>query len=301
MAEKAFGAVELGGTKTFVMIAKDKSDIYSRKIFPTLSPNQTISDITNFFQKETKSLDLKLESIGLGSFGPLDLDPDSKTFGYITSTPKEGWQFTNLKGKIEESLQIPASIDTDVNASALGEFRSLLKQDIDSFVYITIGTGIGGGFIINGELVHGLVHPEFGHIRIPHDKRIDPFPGICPYHRDCFEGLASGPALQERWHLSAEQLPKDHMAWELEAEYISLALMNLICTISPQKIILGGGVMLQVHLFNRIYQKTQRVLNNYIKSKYLEDQIRNLIIPPKLKENSGIYGALHLAIEIKNK
>ncbi|MDO9547313.1 MAG: ROK family protein [Pelolinea sp.] len=297
MAEKAFGAIELGGTKTFVMIAKDKTNIYSRKIFPTLSPNQTISDITNFFKDETNSLDLELASIGIGSFGPLDLDPESKTFGYITSTPKEGWQFTNLKGKIEESLQIPAAIDTDVNASALGEFRSLLKQDIDSFVYITIGTGIGGGFIINRELVHGLVHPEFGHIRIPHNKRMDPFPGICPYHRDCFEGLASGPALEERWHMTAEMLPKEHMAWELEADYISLALMNLICTVSPQKIILGGGVMHQLHLFKKIYQKTQRYLNNYIKSKYLDEQIRDLIMPPKLKDNSGIFGALHLAID----
>jgi len=299
MAKKAFGAIELGGTKTFVMIAKDNLNIFSRKIFPTLSPNQTISDITNFFKDETSSLDLELESIGIGSFGPLDLDPDSKTFGYITSTPKEGWQFTNLKGKIEKSLQIPAAIDTDVNASALGEFRSLLKQDIDSFVYITIGTGIGGGFIINGRLVHGLVHPEFGHIKIPHDLRVDPFPGICPYHRDCFEGLASGPALEERWHMPAGQLPKDHMAWELEADYISLALMDLICTISPQKIILGGGVMHQVQLFNKIYRKTQRALNNYIKSKYLEEQISDLITPPKLKDNSGILGALNLAIDIK--
>ena len=299
MAEKAFGAIELGGTKTFVMIAKDTSRIISKKIFPTLSPTQTIFDISNFFKNETKSLNLELEAIGIGSFGPIDLDPESTTFGFITSTPKDNWQFTNLKGNIEEALQIPASIDTDVNASALGEFRSLLKQDIDSFVYITIGTGIGGGFIINGKLVHGLVHPEFGHIRIPHDKRIDPFPGICPYHRDCFEGLASGPALQERWHISADELPKDHVAWELEADYISLALMDLICTISPQKIILGGGVMHQMHLFPKIFQKTRRFLNDYIKSKYLEEQISDLITPPLLKDNSGIFGALHLAMDIK--
>ena len=145
-------------------------------------------------------------------------------------------------------MQTQAVIDTDVNTSALGEFRSLLNQDTNCFVYITIGTGIDGGFILNGELVHGLVHPEFGHIKIPHDKRTDPFIGICPYHRDCFEGLASGPALEERWHISPSLLPKQHMASELEADYISLVLMNLICTISPQKIILGGGVMHQIHL-----------------------------------------------------
>ena len=295
MEEKAFGAIELGGTKTFVLIAKNRSKIYSRKIFPTLSPEQTIKDITKYFQDQAKAFNVKLESIGIGSFGPLDLDPESKTFGYITSTPKQGWQFTNIKGKIENSLQVPVIIDTDVNTSALGEFLSLSKQDINCFVYITIGTGIGGGFIINGELVHGLVHPEFGHIKIPHDKRIDPFVGICPYHRDCFEGLASGPALKERWHISPSLLPKKHMAWELEAHYISLALMNLICTISPQKIILGGGVMHQIHLFEKIHQKTQLLLNNYIKSKYLEDHIRDYITPPQLKDNSGIFGALDLA------
>ena len=295
MEEKAFGAIELGGTKTFVLIAKNRSKIYSRKIFPTLSPEQTIKDITKYFQDQAKAFNVKLESIGIGSFGPLDLDPESKTFGYITSTPKQGWQFTNIKGKIENFLQVPVIIDTDVNTSALGEFLSLSKQDINCFVYITIGTGIGGGFIINGELVHGLVHPEFGHIKIPHDKRIDPFVGICPYHRDCFEGLASGPALKERWHISPSLLPKKHMAWELEAHYISLALMNLICTISPQKIILGGGVMHQSHLFEKIHQKTQLLLNNYIKSKYLEDHIRDYITPPQLKDNSGIFGALDLA------
>ena len=298
MAEKAFGAIELGGTKTFVMIAKDKTKIHSKKIFPTLSPKQTILDIANFFKNEIVEYNLKLESIGIGSFGPLDLSQDSKTFGYITSTPKEGWQFTNLKGEIESALQVPAALDTDVNASALGEFRSLLKQAIDSFVYITIGTGIGGGFIVNGELLHGLVHPEFGHIRIPHNRQIDPFPGICPFHRDCFEGLASGPALQERWHIPADQLPIQHMAWDLEADYISLALTNLICTVSPQKIILGGGVMHQKQLFKKIHQKTQRYLNKYINSKFLEDQISELISPPILKDNSGIFGALQLAMEI---
>ncbi|MEK6221485.1 MAG: ROK family protein, partial [Chloroflexota bacterium] len=278
------------------MIAKDEKREYSRKIIPTLSSKQTILEITKFFQSETRSLNLELESIGIGSFGPLDLSPDSKTFGYITSTPKEGWQFTNLKGEIETALQVPTAIDTDVNASALGEYHSLLNQNIDSFAYITIGTGIGGGFIINGEILHGLVHPEFGHIKIPHNKQIDPFPGVCPFHSDCFEGLASGPAIQERWHMPAEQLPTQHKAWDLEADYISLALMNLICTISPQKIILGGGVMKQMHLFKKIHQITQQYLNKYIQSKYLEEKIRDLILPPKFNDDSGIFGALYLAM-----
>lgn len=297
MAENFFGAIELGGTKAFVMVAKKRNDIINRKVFPSSSPKQTLADINKFFKDICLANKISLSGIGIGSFGPLDLDNQSPTFGYITSTPKYAWPFTDIKGEIEQSMQVEVFIDTDVNASAYGEFNSLIDKSIESFVYITIGTGIGGGFIINGKLVHGLVHPEFGHIRIPHNLRKDPFPGSCPYHQDCFEGLASGPSLQKRWNLQPETLPIDHIAWELEAEYISYALVNLICTISPQKVILGGGVMHQMHLFEMIHRKTKRLLNNYIKSKSLEDQISSLITPPVLGDDSGIIGALELAID----
>ena len=297
MADKYFGAVELGGTKTFVMVAKNRKEITDRKIFPTSSPKQTLLDITRYFQGISSTKGIALAGIGVGSFGPLDLDTKSPTFGFITSTPKYAWPFTDLKGELQSELQTPIFIDTDVNASAYGEYNSLVDKNIESFVYITIGTGIGGGFIINGKVLHGLLHPEFGHIRIPHNLRKDPFPGSCPYHQDCFEGLASGPALEKRWHTDPKNLPEDHMAWELESEYIAYALSNLIVTISPEKIILGGGVVHQKHLFPKIYTKVQQILNKYIKCVLLEDQIHALITPPILGDDSGIIGALELAID----
>jgi fructokinase len=297
MAIKYFGAVELGGTKTFVMVAKNRTEIVDRKIFPTSSPKQTIMDITRFFQEVSTREEISLAGIGVGSFGPLDLDTTSSTFGYITSTPKYAWPFTDLKGEIEKFTQTRVFIDTDVNASAYGEYNSLVDKNIESFAYITIGTGIGGGFIMNGKILHGLLHSEFGHIRIPHDIRKDPFPGSCPYHQNCFEGLASGPALEKRWHADPKTLPSDHIAWELEAEYIGYALANLIFTISPQKIIIGGGVIHQKHLFPKIHLNVKRIINKYIKSTLLEDQIHALITPPLLGDDSGIIGALELAID----
>ena len=296
MSKQCFGAIELGGTKTNVMVADAENHQLAKKVFPTLSPDETILDITNFFKSTITSEGISLKSIGIGSFGPVDLHPDSNTFGYITSTPKSGWQFVNIKGNIESALNIQTEIDTDVNAAALGEYSYKSMNTIKNMVYITIGTGIGAGIIVNGSLVHGLVHPEFGHIHIPHDKRIDPFPGICPYHRDCFEGLASGPALTERWRMPADEIPQDHVAWDLEGEYIAYALSDLVCTISPEKIILGGGVMHRYYLYDIIRTKTVSIINRYIRSKYLEESIGDYITPPRLKSDSGLVGALCLAI-----
>ncbi len=296
MSEQFFGAIELGGTKINVLIANSQTETVEKKVFPTLSPAETIAEIIEFFNRSIETHAIKLDGIGIGSFGPLDLNPDSKTFGYITSTPKPGWQFVNIKGEIESGLGVRAVIDTDVNAAALGEYYFKPALAIHNLVYITIGTGIGAGFIINKKLVHGLVHPEFGHTHIPHDLRIDPFPGICPFHRDCFEGMASGPALAERWRMPADEIPKDHIAWELEGEYIAYALANLICTISPEKIILGGGVMHRHFLYDIVRSKTAKILNRYIRSKYLEEGIEDYIVPPRLKSDSGLIGALCLAI-----
>ena len=296
MTEKAYGAIELGGTKIVGLIAKDRSNILTKHIFPTRSPEQSILELIGFFKNRSKALGVVIHHLGIGCFGPLDLDPHSQTFGSITSTPKTDWKFTDIKGNFENGLQIPVFIDTDVNAAALGEFSNLPDKAIQNFAYLTIGTGIGGGFIVNGKLIHGLVHPEFGLINIPHNKQKDPFIGCCPYHGDCFEGLASGPALEKRWGIFPKNLPENHKGWDLEAGYIGSAIMNLIFTISPQKIILGGGVMHQTHLFSKIHEKTKRLMNNYIKSKYLDSLISDLITPPKLKNDSGIIGALELAI-----
>jgi fructokinase len=295
MSKQYFGAIELGGTKTNVLIADDQNNVITKRVFPTLSPSETVTDIAQFFKSTLSSEKIELKSIGIGSFGPLDLHPDSKTYGFITTTPKLGWEFYDIKGKIESALNIHVEIDTDVNAAALGEYSFKAMQTLQNLVYITIGTGIGAGFIVNGELLHGLVHPEFGHIRLPHDRHIDPFPGICPYHRDCFEGLASGPALAERWRMPAEEIPQDHMAWDLEGEYIAYALSDLICTVSPEKIILGGGVMHRYYLYDIIRTKIVQIMNNYIRSKYLEESIGDYIISPRWKNESGLMGALCLA------
>ena len=259
-----FGAIELGGTKTVALIAEDKDHIVEKKVFPTLGPSHTVKDLANFFLSESDKYSLTIKAIGIGCFGPIDLNPDSKTFGFITSTPKKGWEFFNIKSAIENACFIPTSIDTDVNAAALGEFMSVPSNPIQNLVYITIGTGIGAGLILNGKIIHGLVHPEFGHMRIPHIIEKDPFLGICPYHHDCLEGLASGPAIEERWHQQPQNLPKDHPAWVLEAEYISLGLVNLICSVSPEQIILGGGVMNHNDLYELIRIRTRKILNKYI-------------------------------------
>jgi len=224
------------------------------------------------------------------------LHPDSPTYGYITTTPKPGWRHTDLVGAIRRALDVPVKFETDVNAAALGEARWGAARGLDTFIYLTIGTGIGGGGLVSGKLMHGLVHPEMGHIRLPHDFARDPFPGVCPFHGDCLEGLASGPALEKRWGARAETLPPDHPAWDLQAHYLALALVNYTCTLSPQRIILGGGVMEQAHLFPRIRRKVLELLNGYVQSPALLENIDAYIVPPALGKRAGILGALALVM-----
>jgi len=190
---------------------------------------------------------------------------------------------------------VPVAFDTDVNGAALGEWRWGAAQGLDTFIYLTIGTGIGGGGLINGKLMHGLLHPEMGHIPIPHDSAADRFEGNCPFHGDCFEGLASGPAMQKRWGQRAETLPPDHSAWNLEAHYISLAMQSLICALSPQRIILGGGVMEQSQLFPLIREKTVALLNSYVQSPQILEHVDEYIVPVALAGKAGIMGAFVLA------
>ncbi|HZY45705.1 MAG TPA: ROK family protein, partial [Anaerolineae bacterium] len=241
------GGLEAGGTKFVCMIASGPGDIRDEIRFATTTPDETIDRAIDFFKRVTT-----LRAIGVGSFGPIDLRRDSASYGFITSTPKPKWANTDLVGKLKAALNIPIAFDTDVNAAAYGEYRWGTLQNFDPGIYITIGTGIGGGVIVNRQPIHGLIHPEIGHMFIPHDRSIDPFPGVCPFHQDCFEGLASGPALRSRWKQPAETLPIDHPAWKLEAKYVAYALSNLIVSYSPQRIVLGGGVMQRQELFPMI-------------------------------------------------
>jgi fructokinase len=290
MAE-LYGAIEAGGTKFNCLVGTGPDDIRAEARFATTTPADTLSQLLAFFAPYRSAL----AALGVGCFGPVDLDPASASWGFITSTPKPGWRHADIAGPIRQALEVPVAFDTDVNAAAIGEGRWGAAQGLNHYIYLTIGTGIGGGGVVAGRPVHGLVHPEMGHMRLPHDRAADPFAGVCPFHGDCFEGLASGPALRARWAAPAETLPADHPAWALEAHYVALALANLICTFSPQRLILGGGVMSGEHLFPLIRRQVLHLLNGYIQAPALETEIDYYIVPPALGPRAGVLGALALA------
>ncbi len=291
-----FGGIEAGGTKFVCAIGSGPQDLRAETQFPTTSPGETIGRAIAFFQQHTRSL--QLAAIGVACFGPVDLDPASATYGSITTTPKPGWRQTDVAGRLQQALQVPVAFDTDVNGAALAEFRWGAAQGLDPSLYVTIGTGIGVGGIMNGRPMHGLIHPEAGHMRIPHDWRQNPFPGHCPFHGDCFEGLASGPALKERWGQPAETLQPDHPAWNLEAWYIGLAISNLVCILSPKRIVLGGGVMKQRQLFPHVRRQVQSILNGYIQSPAILREVDQYIVPPGLGARSGVLGGIALAADL---
>lgn len=291
-----WGGIEAGGTKFVCAVGTGPEDVRAEVQFPTTTPAETLGRAIAFFQAQQER-GLDLAGVGIGSFGPLDPDPASPTFGHITTTPKPGWAWVDVVGTVRGALGVPVRFDTDVNAAALGEARWGAAQGLHTFLYLTVGTGIGGGGLVHGNLLHGLVHPEMGHIRIPHDWQEDPYPGCCPYHGDCLEGLASGPALEGRWGQRGEALPPDHPAWDLEARYLALALVDFICTLSPQRILLGGGVMRQRHLFPRIRRAVQDLLAGYIRARALSEEVEAYIAPPGLGDRAGVLGALALAAQ----
>jgi len=286
-----FGAIEAGGTKFVCAVGCDPTNLTITQL-PTTSPKETTAQAMEFLRASSGG---KLQAVGIGSFGPVDLSPASPTFGHITSTPKLGWQNFDFVGTVRAALDVPIGFETDVNAAALGEARWGAAQSISDFVYLTIGTGIGGGVIVNGQILHGLVHPEMGHIRIPHDRQRDPYRGCCPFHGDCLEGLASGPAIQERWGRPAPELPMDHPAWVLEAQYLAFGLANWVCTLSPKRIVLGGGVMQKEWLLPLIRTELVRLLNGYVQSTELTQNVDQYVVPAKLGNRAGIAGALVLA------
>ncbi|MGC9399260.1 MAG: ROK family protein [Anaerolineae bacterium] len=290
-----YAGLEAGGTKFVCAVGSGPDDIRAETRFPTTTPEETLARTIAFFREQQEQLGVPPEALGIASFGPVDPDPHSPTYGWITSTPKPGWADTDVLGPLVEALNVPAAFDTDVNGAALGEFCWGAAQGLDTFIYLTIGTGIGGGGMVGGTLMHGLVHPEMGHIRIPHDRERDPYAGGCPFHGDCFEGLANGPAVEARWGRPGEALPRDHPAWPLEAHYIALGLVNYITTLSPQRIILGGGIMQQQQLFPMIREEVQRLLNGYIQAPAILEEIESYIVPPALGGRAGVLGAMALA------
>ncbi len=289
-----YGGIEGGGTKFVCAIGTGPDNIRAEARIHTTTPEETISQVVDFFKYQEDSLG-KVSAIGFACFGPLDPNPASPTYGHILPTPKPGWTGANVVGMLSSAFDVPIAFDTDVNGAALGEWRWGKAQGLETFVYLTIGTGIGGGVFAEGKLLHGLIHPEMGHISMKHNLEKDPFEGVCPFHGDCFEGLASGVAIEKRWRQRGNILPKNHPAWELEAEYVAQALANYSLTLSPQRIIVGGGVGSVPHLLPRVRKRMRDLINGYIQSSVILENIETYIVSPGLGNRSGILGAIALS------
>ena len=289
-----FIGIEGGGTKFVCAFGSGPNDLQERVTIPTETPATTMKALIEYIHHVQKKVEIA--AIGASIFGPLDLDRSSPTYGFITSTPKHAWINFDFVGALKQEFSCSIiGFDTDVNAAVMSEYRWGAAQNISDVLYLTVGTGIGGGAIVNHQLVHGAMHPEMGHILIPQDTR-DPFPGVCEYHHNCLEGLASGPSIKERWQVkSALDLPEDHPGWDIEASYLGLALANYTLTFSPKRIIIGGGVMRQDHLLPKIRRELIKHLSGYIRNPTVIQGIDSYVVKPGLKENAGVLGAIALA------
>jgi fructokinase len=288
--EQAYGGVETGGTWCVCALGTGPQDIHAREQFPTTSPGETLERIVAFFARHPAP-----KALGIGSFGPVDLDPSSPTWGQVTTTPKLGWQRTPVATVLRERLHVPVAFETDVNAAAFGEYCWGAGQGRASVCYLTVGTGIGAGLVIDGKPIHGLVHPEVGHLRIPHDWGRDPFAGNCPAHGDCWEGLASGTAIEQRWGKRPPELPDGHPAWALEAEYLALGILTIVCVVSPHRIIVGGGVMERSQLMQAVRHRLRELLGGYLDASALKAEIDQYVVAPELGDDAGVLGAIALA------
>ena len=285
---RVLGAIEAGGTKFVCGIGNEQGEIFERVSFPTTTPEETMAQVVAFFEGK------KFDALGVGSFGPIDPIKNSPTYGHITTTPKPFWGGYDMIGKLKEHFDVPMNFDTDVNGAALGEYTWGAAKGLDSCIYITVGTGIGAGAVVGGQLVHGLSHPEMGHISVRRHPN-DTFEGFCPFHGDCLEGMAAGPAILKRWGKAGVELPTDHPAWEMEAYYLAQALVNYVLILSPQKIIMGGGVMKQEQLFPEIRRQLKTLLGGYVQHSSITEHIDQYVVYPELGDNAGICGSLALA------
>lgn len=280
------GALEAGGTKMVCAVGDEKGNIYEQVSIPTETPEITLPRLAEWFRERD------VEALGIGCFGPIDLNKESETYGYITSTPKLPWVNCDVVGYFKKTLGCPIGFDTDVNGSALGEVTFGQAKGKKNIIYITIGTGVGAGVYAEGRLLHGMMHPEAGHVLIRR-RQGDTYEGKCPYHKDCMEGMTAGPAIEARWGKKGIELKDRPEVWDLEAYYIAQALVNYIMTLSPEMIILGGGVMHQEQLYPLIRGYVKELLAGYIRMKQLDD-MEHYIVPPSLHDNQGIMGALEL-------
>ncbi|MDY6352653.1 MAG: ROK family protein [Lachnospiraceae bacterium] len=287
------GALEAGGTKMVCAIGDESGRIREQKSFPTIDPETTLPELLAYFK------DKEIEALGIACFGPVDLDKDSSSYGYITTTPKRAWADTDIVGYFSRGLGVKVGFDTDVNGSLLGEVTYGQAKGLGDAVYYTIGTGVGAGVMSGGKLVHGAMHPEAGHmlLRVRED---DPLPdGVCPFHKGCLEGLAAGPAIEKRWGKKAAELGDDSRVWDLESYYLAQCMVTTTVMLSPKIIILGGGVMHQKQLFPLIREKTSKLLNGYIKNSRIDD-MDHYIVPARLNDDQGIMGCLKLGYDAAN-
>ncbi len=283
------GALEAGGTKMVCAIGNENGEILKREVFPTTTPEETMPKMIAFFKNEG------IEALGIGNFGPISPSKDSADYGYITSTPKLAWQNFNIVGEFEKALKCPVGFDTDVNAAALGEATYGITKGLKNSIYITIGTGVGVGVMAEGKLLHGMMHPEAGHILL-HRHPADTYEGWCPFHKDCLEGLAAGPALEKRWGAKGDTLTERAEVWEMESYYIAQACVNYCMILSPERIVLGGGVMKQPALLPLVREKFTELLAGYIRTKEVED-VENYIVGASLNDNQGVMGCIGLALQ----
>ena len=287
---KYYGSLEAGGTKMVCAIGDEQGNILERVSIPTLAPETTMPAILDFFKNKN------ISALGIGCFGPVDLDKKSPTYGYITTTPKLAWRNYDIVGVCKKELGIPVGFDTAVNGSALGEATWGCTKDLDNSIYITVGTGIGVGVIIDRKPYHGMLHPEGGHIFLARHPQDPMERGVCPYHELCLEGLASGPSIQARWGKPGVELADRKEVWELEAYYLAQAICSYIMILSPERIIVGGGVAHQEQMMPLIRKEVLRQMGGYIAAKGMQD-LDNYIVLPSLNDNQGILGALKLAMD----
>ena len=282
------GGVELGGTKVVCVAGTGPDDVHAEVEIPTRDPHATLAEVVSFFARHP------VEALGIASFGPVELRPVNPRWGAITRTPNPGWSGADVAGPLGRALTVPVAFDTDVNGAALGEGRWGAARGLTSFVYVTVGTGIGGGAVVGGRLVHGLVHPELGHVPVPRQPG-DDFESACPFHRDCLEGMTSGPALAARFGVRLEEADDETRgeAAALASAYLASGLRALVYALAPERIVLGGGVASLPGLHDLIRAALRDELGGYPGLPEHDDEC--FVVAPELGARAGSLGALVLA------
>lgn len=284
------GSIEAGGTKFVCAVGDENYKIIDKIIIPTTTPEETLKKCIDFFKQKEG-----LCSLSISTFGPIEDKVESEQYGYILNTPKKGWKHIDFLKPFKEALNIPIIINTDVNGSAYGEYITMLKnnKNINSLVYLTIGTGIGGGVVVNGEIQKNYRHPEMGHLIVKRHSVDKYFNGICPFHKNCLEGLASGPSIEARLKVKGENVESDHYIWDVLAYYIAQSIYQVTMVLRPECVIIGGGVV-NLQLLNKVKEEYENLCNNYIDF----PNINNYINMPNNNENtSATIGNFALAHE----